>query len=463
MQRRTTLWLLLVSTLSSTATLAQAPDSLSVQGILTDTLGNPIDSTGVSATFKLYKGSTEIWSETQSIDVNDGVFNVYLGVSTPMDTVAFSESIDLGITLVGSGVEMSPRTPLVSGAWARALPGLYTHFRAITTTRSYNVIGGADNNSVSAGATGATIGGGGGVTGVGQDDLSNSVTGNFGTVGGGATNTAAGESTVAGGWENSASNGGSVGGGRGNEATGSRASVAGGLNNLAEGSRSSVAGGQNNTATGDRATVAGGYLNDATGQYSTVGGGDNNDATGQNATVPGGAQNLANGNYSVAMGRRAQADHVGSFVWQDSSTTGWLQSTTDNQFLARASGGFKFLTAAGPDTTVGAGLASGSGAWADLSSVDAKTVIRPVDGHDYLERVASLAITEWSYKTESPSITHVGPMAEDFHAAFGHGPNNRSITTVDASGVALAAIQGLYLLLREQQIEIDRLRNLVED
>ncbi len=49
-------------------------------------------------------------------------------------------------------------------------------------------------------------------------------------------------------------------------------------------------------------------------------------------------------------------------------------------------------------------------------------------------------------------------MAEDFYAAFGHGPNDHSITTVDGSGVALAAIQGLYELVKELQAEVRELR-----
>jgi hypothetical protein len=35
-------------------------------------------------------------------------------------------------------------------------------------------------------------------------------------------------------------------------------------------------------------------------------------------------------------------------------------------------------------------------------------------------------------------------MAQDFYAAFGVGEDDTHITTVDADGVALAAIQGLY-------------------
>ena len=35
-----------------------------------------------------------------------------------------------------------------------------------------------------------------------------------------------------------------------------------------------------------------------------------------------------------------------------------------------------------------------------------------------------------------------GPMAQDFYAAFGLGNSDKSIGLLDASGVALAAIQG---------------------
>ena len=41
-------------------------------------------------------------------------------------------------------------------------------------------------------------------------------------------------------------------------------------------------------------------------------------------------------------------------------------------------------------------------------------------------------------------MRHLGPVSEDFHRAFGLGANSRTIGTVDADGVALAAIQGLY-------------------
>jgi len=65
-----------------------------------------------------------------------------------------------------------------------------------------------------------------------------------------------------------------------------------------------------------------------------------------------------------------------------------------------------------------------------------------VDPAQVLAKVAALPITEWSYKAE-PATRHIGPMAQDFHAAFNVGMDDKQIAIVDASGVALAAIKGL--------------------
>ena len=64
----------------------------------------------------------------------------------------------------------------------------------------------------------------------------------------------------------------------------------------------------------------------------------------------------------------------------------------------------------------------------------------------------------WNYKSQDPSIRHVGPMAQDFYAAFGVGEDEKHITTIDADGVALAAIQGLYRLAQEKDREIGDLK-----
>jgi hypothetical protein len=68
--------------------------------------------------------------------------------------------------------------------------------------------------------------------------------------------------------------------------------------------------------------------------------------------------------------------------------------------------------------------------------------------------VADLPIATWNYTGQDPSIRHIGPTAQDFHTAFGLGEDNQHISTVDADGVSLAAIQGLYQLVQAQDAQL---------
>ena len=81
-----------------------------------------------------------------------------------------------------------------------------------------------------------------------------------------------------------------------------------------------------------------------------------------------------------------------------------------------------------------------------------KAGFAPVDAREVLARVAALPITRWHY-TNDVATSHVGPMAQDFYAAFAVGPDDKHITTIDESGVALAAIQGLNEKLEERLLE----------
>jgi hypothetical protein len=85
----------------------------------------------------------------------------------------------------------------------------------------------------------------------------------------------------------------------------------------------------------------------------------------------------------------------------------------------------------------------------------------PVSPQEVLEKVAGLPISRWNFK-EDKATPHVGPMAQDFHAAFGLGTDDRHIATVDADGVALAAIQGLNQKLEAQQAENAKLKARLE-
>ena len=82
-----------------------------------------------------------------------------------------------------------------------------------------------------------------------------------------------------------------------------------------------------------------------------------------------------------------------------------------------------------------------------------KTDFASVDPATVLAKVAALPIQEWRFKAEQTAVRHIGPMAQDFRAAFGLGEVPTAIATVDADGVALAAIQGLNQKLEETRAE----------
>jgi hypothetical protein len=97
-----------------------------------------------------------------------------------------------------------------------------------------------------------------------------------------------------------------------------------------------------------------------------------------------------------------------------------------------------------------------------VSDRHAKQDIRPTDSEAILEKVVSLPVSEWSYANQ-PEVRHVGPMAQDFKAAFGVGDDERRISLGDAQGVALAAIQALHRRMQEEVAERDaRIRKLEE-
>jgi hypothetical protein len=84
-----------------------------------------------------------------------------------------------------------------------------------------------------------------------------------------------------------------------------------------------------------------------------------------------------------------------------------------------------------------------------LSDRNAKQGIEPADAGEILDKVVNLPVSEWSYSSQ-PEVRHVGPMAQDFKAAFGLGDDEKRISLGDAQGVALAAIQGLHQRMQEE-------------
>jgi len=376
-----------------------------------------------------------------------------------------------GFTLI------SPRVKVRPVAYAQALPGLRTE----ENESSPNVIGGFSGNSVEPEDFAVTISGGGfdGSPNQAFDSAAtigggfgNTTSGDTSTIAGGARNTAIGGVSAIGGGSDNESNGdfstvgggdgnvadgtgSTVGGGLGNTASGLDSTVAGGDGNLASGVESAIGGGDTNEATGDESVIGGGCANEASGSESVIGGGAGNRASGSGATVPGGFSNVAGGTTSVAAGNRAKALHNGAFIWAD-STNADFSSVADNYFGVRCSGGAQIFSNAG--LTTGVELFPGGNSWSGVSDRNVKENFEPIDTRDILKKVCAIPITEWNLISQDDSIRHIGPMAQDFKAAFGLGEDDRHISSSDADGVALAAIQGLNVRIDQLQEENEELR-----
>ena len=329
----------------------------------------------------------------------------------------------------------------------------------------YSTIAGGFQNTIQAVADGSNIGGGG--QNVIKLNAANSA------IAGGAQNiiqSDATNSTIAGGQQNLIQTnafGSFIGGGLTNSIQSSApgSTIGGGQNNTIQsgspdyvlghqfgynGSYSTIGGGYNNTiqSNATSSTIAGGTGNIATGTYAVIAGGGGNTVTGTYAAIPGGFGNLASGNNSFAAGQGAQATNYGAFVWCDGSVTP-TTSTADDQFLVRASGGVVFYS--GQNNTAGVWLAPGFSAWNSLSDRNAKKNITPLDYQAVLEKLAKVPISQWNYKWEKDTdVPNIGPMAQDFKAAFYPGRDDKGISTLEFDGVELAAIQGLNQKLAEQ-------------
>ena len=602
----------------------QVPLVLTQQGRLLDVDDQPVTDPH-DLTFYLYDdpvAGTLLWQEVHSAVAFDaGLYTVQLGSNTPLDPAMFNQDLYLAVS-VDIDAEMALRIRVsavpyalntdrldgldTSDFWsltgnASTTPG--TNFLGTTdnvglelqvnglralrlepNASSPNLIGGFYGNSVTIGAEGATISGGGasvlpnavtddyGTIGggggnvVGVDDA-NHTTQHYGTIGGGRNNTAYSHATVGGGRDNTASGGiSTIGGGWGNVADIQRATVGGGFQNISSGFGSTIGGGESNvansgdatvgggsnnvvtadygtiagggpsdtnnptttnnvvyddygtigggggnvvgiddanttnqpfatdgggqdntassygstvsggisnissqsaatigggglnTASGVDATVSGGSSNTAGGDYATVAGGSNNNASANFSTVSGGDNNTATGLYSFAAGLKASASHDGAFVWADSTNADFFSNAAD-QFNILASGGTRIFS----NNTVSAGvlLAAGGNGWSAVSDKAYKENFALVDARNILEKLSEMPVGQYNLASQDPSIQHMGPTAQDFHAAFGLGESDTLINSLDTDGVALAAIQGLYQELLDRDARIAALEGAV--
>lgn len=174
----------------------------------------------------------------------------------------------------------------------------------------------------------------------------------------------------------------------------------------------------------------------------------------------------ADQDHTTAMGKFASNNGFqGTFIWSDGSaqaSADTFRNTANNEFAARATGGFRFRTNLGG--TTGCNLPAGSGVFNCTSSRLTKENFRGVNGEDVLLTLRKVPVTTWNYISEGNSTRHIGPMAEDFYQAFNLGTGSTSIGVQDLGGVGLAAIKALdarTLQLQQKTAEVDQLKSQV--
>ena len=206
--------------------------------------------------------------------------------------------------------------------------------------------------------------------------------------------------------------------------------------------------------------------------------------------------NAINGSVLIFNNRSASPDYLGAINFETNGlTVGQIAYLANDQLVFRAGGAERmslgggiltvegignekaFISGAGDEVVIGSAKASVNNirfgnltefpnrpmdcyarSFNSTSDRHAKQDFRSVEAAAILEKVVALPISEWAYKGES-ATRHIGPVAQDFKEAFGLGSSDKSIASVDADGVALAAIQGLN---RKMEVENTALKERVE-
>ena len=170
----------------------------------------------------------------------------------------------------------------------------------------------------------------------------------------------------------------------------------------------------------------------------------------------------ADQDHTTAMGKFASNNGFqGTFIWSDGSaqaSADTFRNTANNEFAARATGGFRFRTNLGG--TTGCNLPAGSGVFNCTSSRYTKENFSSASG--VLNSLRKIPVSTWNYISEGREVRHLGPMAEDFFAEFKLGTGNTSIGVQDLAGVSIAAVKELDEQLQQKNAEIERLQNEVK-
>lgn len=458
---RTLLMLTVVLVAAINPTNAAAPQLINYQGVLTDSTGTGLDTT-VNMTFSIYDaavGGTLIWTETQgAVTVTAGLFQVLLGSVSPLSVTEFGGPVRyLGIT-VGADPEISPRTQVVTVAFAfhseqadnadLATNALHADTADFADTAALAVLAlvaelaiFADSarvadelDSLSSEDFSRTGHSHGGTSGWTDDGTVVRLDASGDSVGIGTTTPSekldvvgnlivSGKANIGSGNANAGLN--AFVTGQSNSASGDYSTVGGGQNDTASGFWSTVGGGQNNTASITFATVSGGLLNNASANSATVGGGFSNTANGPQSTLGGGQNNTASGIQSTIGGGESNtaSNFAATVGGGNGNTASGTQSTVGGGWLNTASG--QFSTVGGGNSNLVAG---------DYSAIlggKSDTITATAD-YSYLFGINSKLTADSTFMVDMPHV-RFGDEATGFEFPTSDGTSGQAMTT-DGTG-----------------------------
>ncbi|MEO7917300.1 MAG: tail fiber domain-containing protein [Dokdonella sp.] len=103
------------------------------------------------------------------------------------------------------------------------------------------------------------------------------------------------------------------------------------------------------------------------------------------------------------------------------------------------------------------------GTLSQLSSRTAKENFQLTDGRMVLAKLEKMPISTWNYRGSDAADRHLGPVAEDFHEAFGLGTSDHFVAPTDLAGVALASVKALQQEISERDQRIADLEKRLHD
>jgi len=465
--------------------------AIGYNALISNTSGSNNATTGRGALFNNTTGSNNMGDGVEVLNNNtSGSYNIALGYQAGYDIATGNSNIDIGnpglstdanIIRIGS----NQTTTYIAGVINGDGGGLTNLNASILTSVGNTGVGAAFNFFVGPSGNSTTTGNQN--TAIGSQALIANGDGTDYTATGsqaleinssGSGNTATGQGALR---QNF--------GGFGNTATGNGALFNNiyGSNNTADGFQAllDLTSGSAGSGTSDIAVGYQAAINYTGNESSNIVIGNAGQA-GENNTIRIGTQGVQTstflvGNISIGESNPAAALHITS----SATTPPAALNSSDNGLLLGTTGtsGYKWIQSYGGSlilnpiaNNVGIGITnpayplemgsgaycSAAGVWTSVSDRNAKEDFAPIKPAEVLAKVAALPITQWKYKVERNGIKHLGPVAQDFYSVFGLGDNDRAIGTIDESGVALAAIQGLNQKLeaetKAKDAEIEKLK-----